>query len=134
MTAAYDAAGNLIESHTYDAAGFGATSTGPTDEISSIQYGLAAVRADDTITRVTTAAGATIDYTLRATGGAYRTVHVNGGCAACGTRNAVYVLDDDGRIILQQAANGYITQKAYVGSNVSSITTSLKPLGCEPLT
>ena len=134
MTGAYDPLGNLIEAHTYDANGFGASSTGPTDEISSIQFGLAAASPDDRITRVTTSAGATIDYTLRASGGTYRTVHVTGGCAACGARNAVYVLDDDGRILRQQSADGYVTERTYSGSNLASVRASLQPSGCDPQT
>ena len=134
MTAAYDAVGNLIESHMYDASGFGSSSTGPNDEISSIEYGLAAPNPLDTITRVTTRTGAIIDYTLRAAGGTYRTVHVNGGCASCGARNSVYVLDEDGRIVRQQTAQGYVTQSSYTGSNLTSILTNLKPSGCDPQT
>src|ERR1041384_4607808 len=40
LTASYDGTGNLIESHTYDADGYGISSTGSIDEMESIQYGL----------------------------------------------------------------------------------------------
>jgi hypothetical protein len=86
MTASYDGAGNLIESHTYDANGFGISSTGPGDEIANIQYGLAGSTAAETITRVTHKTGATTDVALRPVGNAWRTVRVTGGCSDCSAR------------------------------------------------
>src|SRR5213075_1297143 len=94
MLEARDASGNLIESHNYDSQRRATSSIGPTDQISSIQYGLAAPTPGDTITRVTYGTGAITDYTLRPLAGTYRTVRIDGGCGNCGARNSTYVYDD----------------------------------------
>ncbi|MCU1348637.1 MAG: repeat protein, partial [Acidobacteria bacterium] len=134
MTAVHDALGNLIESHTFDSAGRGITSTGPSDEISSIQYGLTAATPDDSLTRVTLRTGAVVDYVQRAVGGAWRTVHVIGGCTSCGARDSIYAMDTEGHISREQAANGYVTETFYAGDLVSSVRRPLRPSGCDPET
>jgi YD repeat-containing protein len=132
MTAARDPLGNLIESHTYDTNGSAISSTGSHDEIGSIQYGLGAPDSGDTLTRVTTHNGATIDYVLRPVGGAYRTVHVIGGCTSCGSHDAIYAYDDDGHVVRQQTANGYITATTYTNNHVTSVQRYLTPTAALP--
>ena len=134
MTASRDALGNLIESHTYDADGFAITSTGDSDEIASIQYGIATGTADERITRVTESNGAVTDYVMRPAGGAFRPVRINGGCASCGTRDRTYVRDDLGRVIRDQSPDGYITTVTYVDGLRISEGQYLKPVGCDPQT
>ncbi|HEX2100128.1 MAG TPA: DUF6531 domain-containing protein, partial [Candidatus Synoicihabitans sp.] len=47
MTASRDPLGNLIESHTYNSGGYGISSTGPGDEISSLAYNLPGPTPED---------------------------------------------------------------------------------------
>jgi RHS repeat-associated protein len=133
MTASYDAAGNLIESHTYDANGYAVSSTGSVDEIASIQFNLS-VSSTQRTTRVTEKNGATTDYVLAESGGAYRPVQIIGGCASCGMHNRTFVHDTDGRVIREQAADGYVDVTTYNGDQVGSVQHRLKPVGCDPLT
>jgi RHS repeat-associated protein len=133
MTAAKDSLGNLIESHDYDANGAATSSTGPRDEITSLQYGLAAPNSNDTLTRVTTRAGATIDYVMRGVAGAYRTVHVVGGCTSCGARDTIYAYDPDGHVVRRQAANGFITISTYTDNRLTAVQELYEPAGCSPL-
>ncbi len=134
MTASYDALGNLIESHTYDAEGRAITSTGDGDEIANIEYGLPGATAGERVTRVTYKTGATAEYALRAVGGAWRAVSVRGSCASCGADEATYVRDTQGRAIRQQGADGYIQATTYAGDRVQSRERALKPAGCDPQT
>ena len=134
MTASRDVLGNLIESHTYDADGYGISSTGPGDEIASIEYNLPGSNADERITRVTYNNGSTAEYTLRPAGGAWRPTHVSGGCASCGAGDTTYVRDSEGRPILEQAADGYITRTTYAEGRIQSEERALKPVGCDPQT
>src|SRR5205823_3796999 len=110
---ARDVLGNLLETHTYDANGVATSSTGPKDQVSSIQYNYATSSNGDTVTRVTYKNGAIADYTLRPTGGSYRTTRIDGGCSSCGARNTTFVYDDHGRITRRQGADGYITLSIY---------------------
>jgi RHS repeat-associated protein len=134
MTASRDVLGNLIESHTYDADGHATGSTGDVDEIAGIQYGLPGSVADERVTRVTYRTGAVAEYALRAVGSAWRSVRVSGGCASCGTHDATYVRDAQGRVIRHQAADGYITVTRYINGRVQTETRALKPSGCDPAT
>jgi hypothetical protein len=93
MTASRDASGNLIESHTYDANGYGISSTGPSDEIASIVYNISTGNVNERITRVTEKNGHVTDYLLRPSGGSWRTVRVDGGCSSCGSRDVVLARD-----------------------------------------
>jgi RHS repeat-associated protein len=132
MTVSRDALGNLLESHTYDADGYGISSTGPSDEIATIEYNLPGAIADERVTRVTYKSGATAEYALRPLGGAWRPVRATGGCAGCGARDATYVRDVFGRVVREQGADGYITRTSHVGDHVSSVEHSLKPAACDP--
>jgi YD repeat-containing protein len=134
MTAAYDARGNLIESHTFDTAGRAISSTGSQDEISSVQYFLSGATAGDSVTRATWRSGAVVDYVLRPIGGAWHTVHVIGGCTSCGARDSIYFHDKDGHVLREQAANGYVTETVYSGGQISSVRRPLRPSGCDPET
>ncbi|HEX8410545.1 MAG TPA: DUF6531 domain-containing protein, partial [Thermoanaerobaculia bacterium] len=134
MTASYGPSGNLIESHTYDANGYGISSTGPGDEIGSIEYNLPGSVADERVTRVTYKTGATAEYALRPAGGAYRPVRVTGGCSSCGASDATYVHDQDGRVIREQSPDGYITVKTYNGAALASEERFLRPTDCDPAT
>ncbi|HUP62563.1 MAG TPA: RHS repeat-associated core domain-containing protein [Thermoanaerobaculia bacterium] len=132
MTAARDASGNLIESHAFNPAGAATDSTGPQDEIQSVQYNVAGASGNDRITRVTMKSGAVVDYVLTPVGNAYRTAKVVGGCSACGMRNAVFAYSSDGHLLRSQDASGYITLHTYSGGRLASTETPLKPAGCDP--
>ena len=134
MTASYDALGNLIEAHTYDANGYGISSTGPSDEIASLEYNLPGSVAEERLTRVTYKTGAVAVYTLRPAGGAYRPVQISGGCASCGASDATYVYDAEGRIVREQNADGYVTLRTFGPNGPSSEHSFLKPVGCDPQT
>ncbi|HEV7765709.1 MAG TPA: DUF6531 domain-containing protein [Thermoanaerobaculia bacterium] len=134
MTASRDALNNLIESHTYDADGFGISSTGPSDEIANIAYNLPGSIASERLTRVTYKTGAIAEYALRPKGGAWRTVHASGGCASCGAHDGTFVRDELGRVVREQSADGYITVIAYTADRVLSEERLLKPTGCDPQT
>lgn len=135
MTASRDALGNLIESHTYNADGYAITSTGDVDEIANIEYNLAGAVAEERVTGVTYKNGGQAQYAMRPIGGALRTVRVSGGgCASCGALEATFVRDADGRVLLRQGADGYITRTVYEGDHVLSEERSLKPVGCDPRT
>lgn len=129
-----DAGGNLIESHSYGPDG-ATTSIGQTDDISSITYNMATSDPDMTITRVTSATGAETDYYEKSIAGRVRTDHIEGGCTSCTSRNAIYVYDVDGRLVREQNARGYVTEKSYDSLNrVISETVALKPADCDPET
>lgn len=132
MTASYDAAGNLIESHTYDAGGWGITSTGPSDEIASIAYDLPGSVAQERLTRVTYKTGRVAEYAFRPVAGAYRTVLIAGGCSSCG--DATYVHDAAGRVVREQGATGYVTVNVWGAAGLASQQQFLRPAGCDPAT
>jgi hypothetical protein len=134
MTASRDALGNLIESHTYDSAGYAITSTGSVDEISNIEYNLPGATAGERVTRVTYRTGAVAEYSLRAIGDAWRPVLVTGGCGSCGADDATYVRDGRGRVVREQGADGYITVRTYSRDDLASEESALKPTGCDPRT
>lgn len=134
MTASYDALGHLIESHDFDSEGFATNSTGPSDEIDSIEYNLPGDVTGETLTRVTYNTGAVAEYHLRPEGGVLRPVRISNGCSTCGTLEATYVYDDRGRIVRYQGADGYITVTSYSGDLVVSEETALAPVGCNPAT
>jgi RHS repeat-associated protein len=135
LTEARDALGNLIESHSYNAAGHARTSYGPGGEISNIEYGLPGRKSGETATRVTSAAGAVTTYYLRYIGNRARTVEVDGGCTSCGSRNAVYAYDDDGMLMREQNADGYITEYEYApNGQISRRRAPLRPATCDPST
>ena len=132
MTASRDALGNLIESHTYDANGYGISSTGPDDEIALFEYNLPGSVAEERVTRVTYKTGAVAEYALRPSGGAYRSVRITGGCASCGANDATYVRDEDGHIVREQGTDGFITTRLYDGGRLISEERFFRPAGCDP--
>ncbi len=134
LTEIRDGKGNLIEGHAYGPNG-ATTSTGQTDDITSIQYGIATSDPDESITRVTYGSGAVADYYQHRAAGRLRTSHIEGSCSSCPNRNGVFAYDDQGRLIRQQDARGYITERHY--DNVGRLTietTALVPSGCDPET
>jgi RHS repeat-associated protein len=134
MTASRDALGHLIESHTFDANGYGISSTGSVDEIASIQYNLPSSSSNERVTRVTEKNGAVTDYVLAPAGGAYRPVRVKGGCASCGMRDRTFVYDERGHILREQSPDGYVDVTNYSGEHVTSEQRRLQPSGCDPQT
>ncbi|HJQ38933.1 MAG TPA: RHS repeat-associated core domain-containing protein [Thermoanaerobaculia bacterium] len=134
LAAARDELGNLIESHTYDANGRAVDSTGPQDEIASIEYHAAGTTPAQHVTRVTMKSGAVVEYVLQPVGGSWRTVKVSGGCPSCGARDGVYAYDRDGHLTREQNASGYITERVYSGNRLSSVREHLKPANCDPET
>lgn len=132
LTQIHDAAGNLIESHAYGTDG-ATSSIGQTDDISSVTYTITTGDPATTITRVTSATGAVTDYYIKSIAGRMRTDHIEGGCTSCTSRNAIYAYDDHGRLLREQDARGYITERSYDTLNrIVSETTALKPSGCDP--
>ncbi|HET7436021.1 MAG TPA: RHS repeat-associated core domain-containing protein [Thermoanaerobaculia bacterium] len=136
MTLALDALGNVIESHTYDAAGRATSSHGGTEQIDTIQYGLAGPAANERITRVTLKSGNVTDFVLTPSGGSLRTARVIGTCTTCsGARDSTYVYDSRGRVVREQDATGYVTLTAYdAQSRVSTVQQSMRPAACDPAT
>lgn len=127
LTDVRDGAGNLIETHTYDGNGRAVSSTGRSDEIQTIAY-------NGSTTTVTMNTGAVMTYDFNAIGSAWRPAHVSGGCAGCGERDSGYAYDDDGHVIRQQFANGYIDTSAYLGGRLVSRTSHLRRSDCDPAT
>jgi hypothetical protein len=117
LTAAYDARGTLIESHSYsviNGAARATSSISDQDDISSIDYFTPGRNDAEYVTRTTSATGATTDYYTRMIGGRPRTVQVVGHCASCGTDDAVYGFEPlSGHLIREQNARGYITVREY---------------------
>ncbi|MBV8518134.1 MAG: RHS repeat protein [Acidobacteria bacterium] len=132
MTVARDAVGHVIEQHSYDTAGRGISSIGPSDEIATIEYDLSTDTPGESMTRVTTAGGGVTETTLRPVGGAYRAVERNGGCSSCGSRDEVAVYDRNGHAIRRQDASGYVTASTFDATHLTATTSFLRPSGCDP--
>jgi YD repeat-containing protein len=129
-----DPLGNVIESHTYDGNGRATSSIQSTNDITSIQYGLAGRNSAETLTTVTYASGKVSNYYSRSAGSSVLTVDVSGGCSACSSENGTYVYDDAGHPVRSQDARGYITDTVYAGGILSSVRGPLKPSACDPQT
>lgn len=133
MTEARDGAGNLIESHQYDAGGAATTSIGPSGDITSISYNGVGRVPGETVTTIVSSAGATTNYYSRYVGGEQRPVQVDGICSGCGTKDGVYGYDDFGRVIREQNARGYLTLQTY--DDLGRLLTRsgpYAPTGCNP--
>jgi len=133
MTEARDGAGNLIESHQYDASGAATNSIGPGGDIASFTYNGAGRVAGETVTTTVSSAGASTNYYSRYVGGEQRTVQVDGVCSGCGTKNGVYGFDDAGHVIREQLARGYVTLQAYdYAGRIVTKSGPYAPSGCDP--
>jgi RHS repeat-associated protein len=136
LTEIHDAAGALLESHDYGAPGMATTSSGPSGEIVSVQKDTSFTpRVDGEESVVTVyASGNEVRHYLRTVGGRVRTVEVSG-CASCGD-NRVMVYDEQGNILREQDARGYITLTNYQSgtSRVATRQTAMVPSGCNPAT
>jgi len=136
MTEAHDAAGNLVESHAYAANGTATSSIGGgREDITSITYAGTGRVTGEEITNVTTAAGATTSYYTRYLAGRERTVEIAGNCSSCGVGDAVFGFDGRGRVIREQDARGYFTERTFDMLN-RELTSSgpWKPSSCDPET
>jgi len=135
LSAVHDAAGNLIESHTFDANGRAIDSigVGGTD-IANIEYDLAGSLPDSTITRVTYASGEQTTFEQRFIQGRQQTFAVNGGCGSCESRDATYAVDPaTGLVMRKQDARGYISSFAYDNSGrAAQERHNDQPAGCDP--
>jgi RHS repeat-associated protein len=133
LLTARDGGGRLIESHQYDASKRATTSVGDAGDITSIAYDQPGRVAGETRSRVTYASGRTTDYYSRYIGGKMRTVQIDGSCD-CGSEDAVYAFNTEGRLTRQQNALGYISEREFTGGRVVRETTHLAPAGCDPKT
>jgi len=134
LTEVRDSTGVLLEGHTYGLNG-STSSTGLNDDITNIEYGLASGDPNRTITRVTHATGAQTSYYISNVALRPRVDQIDGGCASCGGRNTILVYDDEGRIIREQDARGYVTSRSFDALGRLLIeTTALTPAGCDPET
>jgi RHS repeat-associated protein len=141
LTEARDAAGNLLESHSY-VSGQATSSSQSEGDVQAIQYGAAVRNGNaEVLTRVQSASGAITNYWMAYVGGRARTVEIDGNCSSCGTNNAVFAYrpadstQTGGQLLRKQDARGYITEWTYDSSDrVIAVTTSYKPAGCDPET
>jgi RHS repeat-associated protein len=136
MTEAHDAAGNLVESHAYAANGTATSSIGGgREDITSITYAGTGRVTGEEITNVTTAAGATTSYYTRYLAGRERTVEIAGNCGSCGVGDAVFGFDGRGRVIREQDARGYFTERTFdMLSRELTSSGPWMPSSCDPET
>ncbi len=135
MAEAHDAAGNLIEAHSYAPTGEATTSVGGTDEVAAIDYNGAGRVPGETVTTVTSTAGAVTRYYTRYLAGRARTVQVEGACFSCGTKDAVYAYDAGGNLVLEQNARGYLTSRTFDDQGrETSVSGPWRPASCDPAT
>jgi RHS repeat-associated protein len=139
LTRVTDARGALIESHQYDAAGKGATSSGPSGEVTSVVYNPSdrTPRSDDeTITSVTYGSNYRADYYMRPIAGRLRVVTINGPCSSCDMNDVVDTYDEKGNVVREQDGRGYITNFTYdqTGSTLIQISGPWRPAACDPAT
>lgn len=133
LQTARDGAGRLMESHQYDATGRAITSVGDAGDITGFAYGQPGRIAGETKTRVTYASGRITDYYSRYIAGKMRTVQIDGSCD-CGSEDAVYGYNNNGQLVRQQDAFGYIVERVFVDERVTQETSHLTPAGCDPET
>lgn len=135
LSAVRDAAGALIESHTYDADGRAINSIGgSTTDITSIAYGLPGMLPDSTMTQVTYATGEVTGFEQRYVHGRQQTIATVGGCGGCGSRNMTYAIDPaTGSIARSQDARGYVKSFAYDASGrLIREQRNDRPATCDP--
>jgi RHS repeat-associated protein len=139
LTQVSDARGAVIESHQYDAAGKGMTSSGPSGEVTNVVYNPSdrAPRTDDeTITSVTYGSNYRADYYMRPIAGRLRVVTINGPCTSCDMNDVIDTYDDQGNVVREQDGRGYITAFNYDQSGSTLLSTSgpWRPASCDPST
>jgi RHS repeat-associated protein len=137
LSAVRDGANHVLESHDYDNATTATTSRGQSGaDVTNIERDLPGRTEDETITRVTSASGQISSYYIRPIGGRPRTVQIDGGCSSCGTGDAVYGFDDNGNLLREQDARGYIKVSEYdaSGTHLLSVTNAMRPVTCDPET
>jgi len=135
LSSVHDAAGALIESHTYDAQGRAIDSIGgSTTDITSITYGAPGTLTDSTYTKVTYATGEVTSFEQRYVQGRQQTIATIGGCGGCGSRNMTYAIDDaTGSIARSQDARGYISSFTYDAfGRVTQERRNDRPASCDP--
>ncbi len=138
LTRVTDARGALIESHQY-VAGKGATSSGPSGEVTSVVYNppdRTPRTTDETITSVTYGSNYRADYYMRPIAGRLRVVTINGPCSSCDMNDVVDTYDEKGNVVREQDGRGYITNFAYdqTGSTLLQISGPWRPATCDPAT
>lgn len=135
LTEAHDGAGHLIESHGYAATGEATTSVGGRDEVQAIDFYGSGRVPGETVTTVTSTAGAVTRYYTRYIAGRPRTVQVEGACFSCGTRDAVYAYDANGRLVMEQDARGYLTTRTFdANGRETGSSGPWRPASCDPAT
>lgn len=133
MRTAHDGAGQLIESHEYNAAGLAITSAGDAGDITAFAYDLPGRVPGELVSRVTYAAGRTTLTYSRYIAGKMRTVEIDGSCD-CGAEDSVFVYDAAGHLVRQQNALGWITTREISGDRLIRETSTQAPSGCDPAT
>jgi YD repeat-containing protein len=129
LTEARDAAGRLIESHTYDSAR-ATSSLSSEGDVTAVNY---SETQDISETRFTYATGAVTSYFSAYVGGRPRTTSIVGSCSGCGVNDAVYAYDAFGNMAREQDARGYVTTRSFDSQGrLTSATVGYKPSGCDP--
>ena len=133
LRTAHDGAGQLLESHEYNAAGLAITSVGDAGDITAFAYDLPGRVPGELVSRVTYAAGRTTLTYSRYIAGKMRTVEIDGSCD-CGAEDSVFVYDAAGHLVRQQNALGWITTREISGDRLLHETSAQAPSGCDPAT
>ena len=144
LSAAHDAAGNLIESHTYDSDGYAISSVGPSGDISGVSYGFGNggtyasdggyPENEDTV-QTTWTSGTVTTSTIRFIAGRFRVVQTSGGCVSCGIQDVTYSYNGSGQRERVQDARGYITLQTFdLAGRLLSTAGPYRPSGCDPET
>jgi len=128
-----DALGNLIEQHTYDGNGRAITSTGPSGDITNIQYNVSPP------TTVLTRADGSVSTYEQSFADRDVTTHLDGGCASCGGHDLTAAYGSSGHVWRAQDGRGYITEfiydlTPYTRQNLLSERRALRPSTCDPAT
>jgi RHS repeat-associated protein len=135
MTVVRDASGSAIERHDYDSLGRATSSYDASGDLTNIQYPASDAGGVATTT-VTRADNSQATYEQAFAAGGVVTRHADGGCTSCGANDATAAYDNRGNLVRLQDGRGYITRTSYDldGRHVLSITTAMKPAGCNPAT
>ena len=145
LSAAYDGAGNLIESHAYDGNGNAISSiSGSSDDVSGISYAFGSgvtyttdggMQLVEDLVQTSWASGIVTTSTIRFIAGRYRVVQTSGGCVSCGVQDVTYTYNSSGQRERIQDARGYITLQTFdLPGRLLSTSGPYKPSGCDPET